>query len=256
LLQAIPADGAAGVPTNAKLFAHYAPNASYLDEEVVLEHVGVGETTLKATWNAAESMLSVEPVLTAGAQYVVRWPRLRGLNTANLGRAEDVSFEVGTTSDEMPPQLEGIAKLEWDVDRERDDCTDNLEERYLFDFELGAASDDGGRDSLTLVLFQTKGPHVPADAPQPVLIQRLPAEGGTARLSTTIGDGVGDVCFAAIVRDLTGKVSASGSREICVETVEPPFFSGCSLGPRSRSTAGLLLLALALALGARRGRRR
>lgn len=256
LLYAVPPDGAANVPPNARLTARYAVNAEYLGEEIVLEQIGVGETSLTGEWNAAETLLTVTPTLVAGSEYEVRWPRLRGLNTANLGRAKDVRFTVGGALDEAPPVFGGLSDLDWDVERERDDCTDSLEERYVFDFELAEASDDGGRESLMLVVFQTRGPYIAADAPEPVLIRSLPPPGEPARLSTPIGTGLGDVCFAAIARDLTGKPSASGAREVCAETVEPPFFAGCGVARTPAETRGVLSLALLLALGLRRGRRR
>src|SRR5689334_3151524 len=42
LLEAFPPDGAGDVPLNARLSARYASTAEYVDEEVTLEHVGIG----------------------------------------------------------------------------------------------------------------------------------------------------------------------------------------------------------------------
>ena len=63
---------------------------------------------------------------------------------------------------------------------------------------------------------------------------------------------------AAVMRDLVHNVSGGGDEEVCVETTEPPFFDGCSLGapagPRG-AYAGLFALAL-FAVMRRRGARR
>jgi MYXO-CTERM domain-containing protein len=58
--------------------------------------------------------------------------------------------------------------------------------------------------------------------------------GEKVNVRQTISDGAGPICFAAIVRDLTGKASASGATEVCTETVEPPFFEGCALHAPAR----------------------
>lgn len=238
---AVPPDGAESVPPNAKLFARYRSNAEYTGEDIVLTE-GSGEPVVSSgDWSSTETLLSVAPDLKPGASYQVEWPRLRGVNSASLGRGKTVAFEVGATPDDAAPVFSGLSAVDWDVDRERDDCTDNLEERYVFDFELGEASDDGGRESLMVLLFQTKGPRVKGSAPEPVSVQRMPA-GSRLRLTRTLADGEGDVCFAAVARDLTGKVSASGAEEVCVETVAPPFFEGCSAA-RAPARGGLGALA-------------
>lgn len=256
LVFVVPPDGASAVPPNAKLFARYRSNATYTGEDITLSGAG-GEQVLSGEWSEAETLLGVTPVeLMPGEQYSVEWPRLRGVNSGSLGKGASVEFTVGTALDEAPPEFEGLSGVSWDVDRERDDCTDNLEDRYLFDLELGAASDDGGRESLMVVVFQTKGPNVDESAPEPISVQRIPSPGSRLRVERTLGDGEGDVCFAAVARDLTGKVSASGAKVVCTETVAPPFFEGCSSAP-GRPAGGVAAF-FALALGAlvcRRGRR-
>jgi MYXO-CTERM domain-containing protein len=248
LRDAMPPDGANTVPTNATLSARYATNATYLDEEVIFEHVGVGEEAVSPSYNEAEGILKFvpDPPLVAGDSYIVTWPRLRGLNASNLGKGATVHFTVGATSDEEPPSFAGLTGLDWDVDRYDDECTDSLEDRYIFDFDLAAASDDGGRESLTLLVFQTQGANVDPNAPDPVMVRRIPPSGESARLTKTLDDGAGDVCFAAITRDLTGKTSPSGANEVCTETVKPPFFEGCSVGREGRP-GSVFVLALALA---------
>jgi Bacterial Ig-like domain len=255
LLDAVPADGATNVPVNASLFARYDVNADYLDEPIKISHDGIDDE-VQGKWNSAELLLSVSPPLTPGSEYTVQWPRLRGVNSANLGKNRSVKFTVGDQADTQPPVFDGLTSVDYDVDREHDDCTDSLEDRYTFDFELGHADDDGGRDSLMLVLFQSRGPYVSEGTPRPVAIRRLPKAGDPVRLTQTIADGAGDVCYAAIVRDLTGQASASGSRELCLKTEEPPFFNGCSTAPvRPGNTTGFLVgIALALGFGARRRR--
>jgi hypothetical protein len=57
---------------------------------------------------------------------------------------------------------------------------------------------------------------------------------------------VGRICFAALVRDLTGKISTGGEREVCADVTRPPFFNGCAVAPRSSRSAGFWLVALAL----------
>ena len=251
LLDTMPPDGADGVPLNAVLFAHYAPSAEYLDEEITLEHVGVGEQTFSGTFNANEGLVSIDPGgLVAGDEYKITWPRLRGHSTANLGRGAEVTFTAGSSTDDAAPSFDGLTGVDWDFVREKDDCTDSVEERFTFDLDLGARSDDGGAESLTLLVFQTKGPHVSPSAPEPVLVQRMPG-GSKVRVVRALSDSIGEVCFAAIARDLTNKASASGNRETCVTTVKPPFFEGCSATGQGSTAAGasvVLLLGLGLLL--------
>ncbi len=253
VLDAFPPDGAAGVPTDATLSAHYDVTADWVDEGVDLDR-GTDTVALTPTWDANEGLLSVVPPggLVAGDDYVVHWPSLRGINTATKGRAKDVQFSVGAGPDQAAPSFAGVTGVDWDVDRERDDCTDNIEERYRFDIALAPASDDGGKDALELVVFQTAGPGI--DGPQPVRVSHMPAE-GTVRIVRSIDSATGHVCFAAIARDLTGKTSEGGSRETCVDTVAPPFFYGCSTAPAGRGGTSWLVLALGIAAAAWRRRR-
>lgn len=254
LKDTMPPNAALGVPTNAALHARYATSAEYLDEEIVLERVATGESETfsgsQVSWVSVEGVLSITPStpLASSELYRVRWPGLRGIATASRGRGKDIEFETGATEDVELPVFDGISGLEWDVERETDPCTDAQEERYVFDVEVPDASDDGGRESLTLLVFQTRGPDVDPKSPRPVLVSRLPAAGKTVRVSQTIDDGVGEVCFAGVVRDLTGKVSGGGNRERCVETVEPPFFYGCAIG-RTAGQSGVAGWLLTLVLG-------
>jgi len=251
LIETMPPDGASAVPVNAVLHARYDPAAEYVDEDVVLEDDAGNQRIIPATFDANEGLLSIAPAdpLLPEERYTVHWPRLRGIGTATLGRGADVHITVGTANDTEPPAFDGATRISWNVVRQKDDCTDTLEERYVFDLSLGAARDDGGASSLTLVVFQTAGPELASGAPKPVLLTRMPDPGQTVRVTRSFADAVGRVCFAAVARDLVGHVSSSASSELCVKTVAPPFFEGCSaasaLAPRGTATPALVLAALA-----------
>lgn len=260
LLDTAPAPGAQAVPTDAVLSAQYTAVAVYDDELVILVVPGGEEWALRPTFDAAERRLSVRPPepLAPGATYVVRWPALRSLEGGIRGRAADVRFTVGAGPDAEPPRFAGVAAVDWRWRRPINDCTDEIEARYRFTLALTEARDDGGREGLTVVLFQTAGPTV-VGAPRPLAAQAMPAVGAAVDVELPVDEAVGRVCFAALVRDLTGKISDGGQREVCVETVSPPFFAGCALGGGRRAGAGALALAAAaaaaLALSARRRRR-
>ena len=88
----------------------------------------------------------------------------------------------------------------------------------------------------------------------------MPDAGKDATVKLSVGDATGHVCFAAIARDLTGKISSSGSQTVCVDTTAPPFFRGCAVAPAGgRGAAGETFAAvvlLSLAAVARRRRPR
>ena len=67
------------------------------------------------------------------------------------------------------PRSQASTGLSWDLERKTNDCIDELVERFVFDVDLGAASDDGGTSGLTLMLFQTRG------APGPAMPTPIPA---------------------------------------------------------------------------------
>jgi hypothetical protein len=258
VIDSMPIDGARDVPTNAQLVARYAISAEYLGEEVRFGRVDSAPLSLTGSYNADEQLLTLTPPepLSPGAEYEVEWPGLRGLNTANKGRSRKVRFTAGTQTDVEPPSFDGLTGFDWDYEREDDDCTDRIEERLVFDFDLGSAADDGGRDSLSLVVFQTQGPSVAADAPKPIHVGHFPAPGERVRLVDTVSSSSGHVCYAALARDSTGMPS-SGGQERCATVVEPPFFDGCSAAGRPRGGAGAVLaFAAALVASGARGRRR
>jgi len=125
----------------------------------------------------------------------------------------------------------------------------------VFDIDLGEAIDDGGTDGLTLLLFQTSGPEVNG-MPMPLPGRAWPGTHTQVRLIKE--DAVGEICFAAIVRDTTGQISQSGDVTACVHTTDPPFFRGCSVGDaggRPDGLAAAMALAMALVCLTRRGKR-
>jgi hypothetical protein len=257
LIETLPADGATGVPPNARLSARYAATAEYLGEPVPLEHVGVGVEPAPATFDANEGLLTIVPdqPLVPSDTYQITWPALRGLTTAALGKGGEVKFTAGTADDTVAPDFAGIRSVAWDVERPNDDCSDSPQDRYRFDLALGDATDDASRDLLTLVVFQTAGPELSGGAPEPVLVERVPPSGQGAEVRRSIDAAVGRVCFAALVRDSLGRVSNSTQSEACVTTVRPPFFYGCAT-TRGRPTTGYAWLGTFLLVASMRARRR
>ena len=225
LLAAMPPSDAENVPTNVALQAFYATSAEYLGEEILLTRIGAETRSLEGTFVASEGHLSVTPPeLLAGETYEISWPSLRGIATASKGDGATFRFVVGDDEDTEAPAFSGLAEVDWRWQHERDECSEATDDRYIFELGLGPASDDGGRDSLTLLVFQTTGPDI--DVPVPVYTGRLPDVDERVEITRTVGEAVGELCFSAIVRDLTGKVSAAGTEDVCVSTRPPPFFEG------------------------------
>lgn len=238
-VSAFPPDGAKAVPKNATLSALYAPTAEYDGETISLAHSGGDTETLTGSFDSAEGLLSASPseLLVEGDDYVVSWPALRGSGGSNRGTSAKVSFTVSGVTDAEPPEFGGLSGIAWDVVRERDQCTDSLEDRFAFDLSLRPASDDGGRASLALVVYQTRGPLISAkDPPVQVLITPMPEKGQAVRVHRSIDDASGFVCFAAMTRDLTFAVSGGADQDVCTTTAPPPFFYGCSV-PRGNGNA-------------------
>jgi hypothetical protein len=258
LVDMIPPDGATSVPPNATLAAHYQTSAEYLGEEVVLVAPDGTVQALPATFDGTEGLLAITPPdpLTPGGAYVVRWPVLRALASATPGTGGEARFTVGAGDDTEAPAFEGVVAASWDLERKPNECTDEIAERFVFDVRLGAASDDGGRDGLALLLFQTSGPS--AGASVPVHARALPAaDSATVRVALTPREALGRICFAGMVRDMTGKISNGADRQACVGTTEPPFFSGCGVAPAPTGrTPWWAIPLLTLTCRARRGRPR
>jgi hypothetical protein len=258
LLSAVPPDGATLVPTLGPLHAFYAASALYQQEPILLDLPDGSQQALIGDFDPAEGRLTLTPpdALLPAAAHTVHWPELRGTTAGGKGLGRKVAFTTGAGPDLTAPAFAGATAVAWDWVREDDDCTDQTEDRLSFDVSLGEASDDGGRDSLTLVLSQTRGPLL-TSGPRQIFIGALPATGQPARVSLAVPSAVGRICFAALVRDLTDKISGGGDQEICVQTTEPPFFNGCAVAAPGRRGSCLWLAALALLfLAWRRGHAR
>jgi MYXO-CTERM domain-containing protein len=256
LLSTAPPDGAAGVPTGVPLHAFYAAAALYQSEPILLDMPDGTQRALVGNFDPAEGRLTLSPSepLAVLTTYTVWWPELRGTTSGGKGLGRKITFTTGAAADTTPPSFAGATALAWDWVRETDDCTDKIEDRLTFDVSLGEASDDGGRDSLTLILSQTQGPNLPA-GPRQVYLGPLPSPEKPARVSLAVDGAVGRICFAALVRDLTDKISGGGDSESCAKTTQPPFFNGCSFAPSSHDGTGTALGALGLLLLLERRRR-
>jgi hypothetical protein len=237
-----PRANALRVPSNATLAAHYGAPAEYDEEPVSLTASNGAVIALTVGYDEAEGMLRATPAEPlASGSYAIVWPALRGPATG-AGRSKTIEFSVVPAMDQAPPSFDGLRSVTWDLAREKDPCTDALEDRYVFDFTLGAADDDAGPGHLALLVFETEHPRSgPSTPPRQIGIYPLPDAGilhvpRSARRS-------GKSCFAAVTRDLVGFVSAGGHREVCIETIEPPWFEGCALA-RARSHGGVGVVGL------------
>jgi hypothetical protein len=292
LVDAFPADGASNVPTNAVLTAHYAATAEYVDENVTLNGPNPGGSDITVgfkadgacvdplpgsfCFNKNEGLLNLRPPDTSPLEpdgsYTVEWPRLRGTSTTSRGDGKTVTFTVGDGPDLEPPKFDGLRKVFWDLDRERDECTDAEQDRFYFDLTPGRASDDFGIESLRLKIFQTRGPTVPEGKRIPVAVFPFPENDEPVRVKLSVTSATGDVCFAAQVEDLKPgcpeddptcvlNFSPGADKEICTTTTAPPFFYGCAFEPRGRdagrsaSRPSAWPFALLLLLAARRRHR-
>ena len=253
LLSAVPPDGAAAVPTTGPWHAFYAASALYQGEPILLDLPDGTQQALVGDFATAEGRLTLTPPdpLPPTTSATIHWPELRGTTSGGKGLGRKVTFTTGSGPDLTPPSFAGATKVTWDWTRENDDCTDKIEDRLAFDVSLAEPEDDGGRDSLTLILSQTRGPLLDT-GPRQLLIGALPAPGKPAHVSLAVDSAVGHICFAALVRDLTDQISGGGDQEVCVQTTRPPFFNGCAIAHARRQGGGLALGALALLLLSRR----
>jgi hypothetical protein len=247
------------VPPNGSLFAHYSPEAEYGNENVLFtppnssdaQGFAANDMNPHVSWDGTQGLLTFTPParLDPGT-YTLVWPALRGLNTASPSQPKTITFTAGTADDVAPPDFAGLTGVTWDLERQTNDCTKSLENRLVFTLSLAPADDDGGRSNLRLKVFQSSGSGVDG-GPVPVTMMPLPPEGKPATVKLSVGEATGHVCFAAIVLDLTDKVSDSGSQTVCVDTTAPPFFRGCALaaggGAGGAGTLAFILVALVIA---------
>ncbi len=255
-----PFDGALDVPSNAGMAAHYGSPAVY-DGEPVSVTGPDGEIEAAVSFDAAGSLLRLTPRAPLGAgHYQVAWPALRGVG-GGTGRGRTTSFTVGSSADSAAPSFEGLTALDWDLERERDPCTDKLDDRFVFRLQVGAAGDDASTELLSLLVFETQDPSGKAALePTPVALHSYPGAGGVVEVRRT-ATRAGRACFAALVQDLLGNVSGGGEREVCAKTKAPPFFDGCGVVTPGRdhgaafgalSVVGVILLRRGRSARARR----
>jgi hypothetical protein len=246
---------ASDVPNNAQLSAHYASPALYDDEPVSLTDSNEQEVAIAVSYDEAESTLRASPEepLASGFHQLV-WPGLRSLSSGGMGRGSTVGFFVQNGEDTAAPRFAGLSKIDWDLSRDSDPCLDRLEDRFVFELELGPASDDAGTGLLQLLVFETVDPAAPSQTePSRVALSAVP-ENGKLEIKRPAKK-AGKTCFAAVVQDLVGNVSGGGEVEVCAKTKRPPFFDGCTLAqtpPAGSSTNDRVWVFLALALGLRR----
>lgn len=227
-----PPDGASSVPSNAGFSAHYGSPAIYADEPVHLTDASGGDVPLSISFEDVDSLLRAAPSapLDAGSYHLV-WPGLRGVG-GSVGRGSTLDFSVSGVADVAAPSFAGLTGIDWDLARERDACTDKLDDRFVFRLQSAGASDDAGATLLSLLIFETRDPGEPtAGEPERVALRAFPAQGAVeVRRPATHA---GSTCFAAVAQDLLGNVSGGGEREVCVTTKVPPFFDGCAVAAPS-----------------------
>jgi hypothetical protein len=244
-----PPDGATNVPPNARLSAHYGSPALYDDEPVSLVDAAGDDVPLSVSFDGADSLLRAVPgqPLRPGF-YELLWPGLRSVTGAGVGRGRAIGFFVQTEPDRSAPTFRGVHGIGWDLSRDRDPCTDRLEDRFVFALELGEVDDDAGRDLLQVLVFQTLEPGASERGePLRVALDVFPDDGKVELRRPA--DEAGKTCFAAVVQDSLGNVSGGGEREACIVTKKPPFFDGCSVSRATRRRpASFALLAGVLAL--------
>jgi len=225
-----PPDGARAVPLNGTLSAVYTATADYEDETVSLSNPDATQT-LAASFDPTEHRLSVlAPQLTSNTSYTLSWPALRSLGSATRGKGAEVHFTTGASLDSESPDFAGIRDVQWDLKYVDDACTNDFEPRYRFTFSLGPAADDGGAESLALLLFQSSGRSIGDEGAELVSLGSFPQNGKDASVDLSKADGTGSVCFSALARDLLGRISATASDQHCVKTRSAPFFYGCRMG--------------------------
>lgn len=224
-----PPNGATDVPQNARLSAHYAAPALYLDEGVELFDQQGESVAVESSFDEAESVLRAIPLapLDAG-HYELAFPGLRGVGSGGVGLGKRVRFFVQNTRDAAPPRFAGLGALDWDLARDRDPCVDSLEDRFVFTLGLGEASDDAATELLAVLVFETRDPSRAGQLdPVQIALRGMPV---SRELEVRrAAESAGKTCFAAVLQDLAGNLSDGADKQVCVATKQPPFFEGCAL---------------------------
>ena len=148
-------------PPNATLAAHYAVVRGLPGRGRRPGHARPGSRRCRRrSTRRRGGSRSRRPIRSSpGATYTVRWPALRGLNAAAPGTGGQAALHGRRGDRRRAARVRRRRRARPGISlRQTNDCTDSIEERFVFDLDLGAATDDGGRDGLTLMLFQTSGP--------------------------------------------------------------------------------------------------
>lgn len=269
IVDSLPPDGQALVPTNTALSAIYELGATHQGEPVMVRAVPGGAHQLAASYSRVLRSLVVtlpscadsaapscieNPDFPGGqlkpnTEYTVEWPGLRTDAAARAGRGSTVTFTSGPGPETSRPSFDGAREVRWGFEREFDSCSDTESERYIFDVRVSPPSYAGGEELLVLHVFQTVGRLLQKDEKGkaiPEEVHRGRYQGGEwIRLEQPIAAAVGKVCFSAFAEAPNGLISQGSEIEACTRTEHPPFFEGCSFGVRhSRSQTWALWLAV------------
>ncbi|HEU5075508.1 MAG TPA: Ig-like domain-containing protein [Polyangiaceae bacterium] len=269
VVDTLPPDGQALVPTNTPLSAIYELGATHQGEPVMVTAAPGSSHQLAASYSRVlRSLVVTLPNCDSGpapgcvenpdfpggqlkpnTQYTVEWPGLSSDAATRAGRGTTVTFTSGPGPDASSPSFDGTREVRWDFEREFDSCSDTESERYIFDVRVSPPSYAGGEELLVLHVFQTVGRLLRKDEngnAVPEEVHRGRYRGGEwIRVEQPIATGVGKVCFSAFAEAPNGLISQGSETEACTRTEHPPFFEGCSFGARhSRSQAWALWLAV------------
>ena len=263
VVDTIPPDGAVSIPTNTPLLATYELGAIHNGEQVVVTRQGGQPELLAATFSSALRTLSASlpsDTFEPNSEYSVEWPALSTADGQRTGQGALVRFTVGSGPNMSTPSFAGLRAVRWGFEREYDSCSDTESERYIFDLRLSEPNYSGGVELLTVLAFQTEGPTLERSGtgqaiPEPIFTGRYTGS-EWIQVKRPVADGVGRVCFSAILQAPSGSVSGGADREVCTETVRPPFFDGCQLGPAGSRTPTSYALFLLFGAGVLRRLRR
>lgn len=248
-----PADRANEVPVNVVLHADFPasqepggrPTWRVLDSHS-REVDGVeGWDDLSATFTPATELEPRSP-------YYVR------VSVAATGQYLNFEFNTGDDRDRSGPSFGGLSDLDWSHQTDEwlfDNCHISSGEGIVFNLTFPEASDDGPREELCYMVYQTSGPGVSGST----LRARVRYPDDDLTLMLPAGDGEGDICFRVEARDLIGRVDGN-RREQCVEAVVGAIFDdACSVAgaaPRATGPTVPLLVLLFLGVVLRRRTRR